>query len=202
MSIVEFVLPPRETPVKPRVAPVCCQLAAGGGGHVGQQGGAGDAHLGIRLADPRDRRGNVEILRAGLLDQRRQLRRSEAAPPILGRPGFRPARLGGAKLHRHLHLRPLIVGTEIAAAEQQRERQDAARQQANHRDAIDALATFISTMPTPNAAQSCHCQGLVTPCVGAWRAGSRCFAVGPISSFPRERPVGRLPGPLANAPLG
>ena len=147
ISIVELVLPPRDTPVKPRVAPVCCQLAAPVAVTLGSSGGAGDAHLGVRLADPRDRRGNVEILRAGLLDQRRQLRRFEAAPPILGGPGFRPARLGGAELHRHFHLRPLVVGTEVAAAEQQRERQDAAKQQANHRDAMGALVTSASTMP-------------------------------------------------------
>ena len=73
MSIVEVVLPPRETPVKPRVAPTCCQLAPAVAATLGSSGGTGDAHLGVGLANPRDRRGNVEILRAGLLDQRIQL---------------------------------------------------------------------------------------------------------------------------------
>ena len=149
---------------------------AAGGGHGRQHGGAGDAHLGIRLADPRDRGDDVEVLRAGLLDQRVQLRRVEAAPPILGWPGRRLGRLGGAKLHRHLHLRPLIVGPEIACAKQQRERQGAARHQANHGVATEsaryrppAIAkpprTLLSGLyhAAPNAAQTCHCQGLVTP---------------------------------------
>ena len=63
---------PGEPPVRADLLPA----GAGGGGHGRQQRRAGDADLGVRLAHPGDRRGDVEILHPRLLDQRRPARAS------------------------------------------------------------------------------------------------------------------------------
>ena len=173
MSIVELVLPPRETPVKPRVAPTCCQLAAPVAVTLGSRAAPAMRTwasawriraIAAAMSKFCARACSISAVSSGELKPRHQS--SDG-------PGFRLGRLGGAELHRHLHLRPLVVGTEVAAAEQQRERQGAARQQANHRDAMGCACRPPRLYHAArNAAQSCHCQGLVTPVCREARAGA------------------------------
>ena len=130
------------------MAPTCCQLALAVGGHRGQQRRTGDAHLCVGLAHPGDGRGDIVILPARLLDQRIQFGGAEAAPPVLRRPCGGLGRRGGLERQRHFHRRPLVIGTKVAAAEQQDERHRAAGHQAGHAMAVNAFTE--EAPPSPN----------------------------------------------------
>ena len=95
-------------------------LVAGAGRGIQnrQQGGSRDADLGVGLLNAGNRGCDIEVLRLRLSLELVELRRTEAAPPVLRGPCGCRGLIGGAEPGGNVEGGLVVVGAEIAAGEQ------------------------------------------------------------------------------------